>query len=214
MLNGEHKCVQGKIRLRLHGNRLPPNYTILLRIDRQSDFVKSAAPHIPRRRHVRARNRRSTYTRPSTPSLSPSSSSSSSHSSYQERSSSPSEDAIAATDQQIRAENAYPGAINSIGSIHQRRWFITLDRLDSGFVRETSSSSTSWKPQCQKKKGAPLWVRKRDSENEGETLGFEPFYVRGPDVEKSVVTGRLAKDVLNDEGVKGFVRRRGWRAVI
>lgn len=45
-------------------------------------------------------------------------------------------------------------------------------------------------------------------------MGFEPFYVRGPEVERSVVTGRLAREVLEDEGVEGFVRRRGWRPVL
>jgi hypothetical protein len=48
----------------------------------------------------------------------------------------------------------------------------------------------------------------------GQELGFEPFYVRGPEVERSVVTGRLGKDVFEDEGVKDFVPRRGWRAVV
>lgn len=45
-------------------------------------------------------------------------------------------------------------------------------------------------------------------------MGFEPFYVHGPDVERSVVTGRLGREVFEDEGVKDFVRRRGWRAVL
>jgi hypothetical protein len=45
-------------------------------------------------------------------------------------------------------------------------------------------------------------------------LGFEPFFVRGREVERSVVTGRLAGEVLRDEGVEGFVGRRGWRAVL
>ena len=114
--------------------------------------------------------------------------------------------AAAASDYQIRTENAYPGATNSIGSVHQRRWFITLDRPDSGFMRSPQSQRT-------KESKKAKWIRKRDRQHEGELLGFEPFYVRGPDVEMSVVTGRREKEVLEDEGVKGFVRRRGWRAV-
>lgn len=108
-------------------------------------------------------------------------------------------------DEKTRLTNAYPGATNSIGSIHQRRWFITLDRESSGFepVPSTASSKSS---------GKKTWVRKRSAE--GELLGFEPFYVRGPEVERSVVTGRLAREVLEDEGVEGFVRRRGWRPVL
>jgi len=33
-------------------------------------------------------------------------------------------------------------------------------------------------------------------------------------VERSVVTGRGAGEVCADEGVVGFVWRRGWRAVL
>lgn len=98
--------------------------------------------------------------------------------------------------------NAYPGSTNSIGSIHQRRWFITLDRANSGFEPEPSTGS-----------GKKTWVRKRDPRT-GELTGFEPFYVRGPDAERSVVTGRLGRDVFEDEGVKGFIGRRGWTPVL
>ncbi len=44
--------------------------------------------------------------------------------------------------------------------------------------------------------------------------GFDPFYVLGREVERSVVTGRTADEVMTDEGVEGFVGRKGWRAVI
>ena len=44
-------------------------------------------------------------------------------------------------------------------------------------------------------------------------MGFEPFYVLGREVERSVISGRVAGEVLGDEGVKGFVGRRGWRGV-
>ena len=45
-------------------------------------------------------------------------------------------------------------------------------------------------------------------------MGFEAFFVRGRDVERSVVTGRTADEVMVDEGVEGFVGRKGWRAVL
>lgn len=99
-----------------------------------------------------------------------------------------------ATDYQIRLNNAYPGAVNDIGSIHQRRWFIVLDRAGSGFISEKDST------------GKRRWVRGADKRT-GATTGFDPFYVRGPEVERSIVTGRLGGDVLNDEGVEGFVPR-------
>lgn len=38
--------------------------------------------------------------------------------------------------------------------------------------------------------------------------------VEGREVERSVVTGRLAAQVCIDEGVVGFVGRAGWRALV
>ena len=90
----------------------------------------------------------------------------------------------------IRRNNAYPGALNDVGSVHQRRWYLTLDRVGSGFVRKGSR-----------------WEKKRE-------MGFEPFFVMGREEERSVVTGRLAGDVLTDDGVEGFVPRKGWMAVM
>jgi hypothetical protein len=95
-------------------------------------------------------------------------------------------------DAQTRATNAYPGSTNDIGSIHQRHWFLQLDRQNSGFVLDQSGE----------KKGR--WIRGPNRS------GFEPFLVRGRDHERSVVTGRLARDVESDEGVEGFVGRAGW----
>jgi hypothetical protein len=109
-------------------------------------------------------------------------------------------------DEAIRRSNAYPGASNSIGSVHQRRWYLTLDRANSGFEKRSYHDGSTRKQE---------WVR-RKSERNGEVtlLGFEPFYVRGPDVERSVVTGRLSADVLKDEGVQTFIERKGWRPVL
>ena len=56
------------------------------------------------------------------------------------------------------------------------------------------------------------WVRRRDEE--GRLGGFETFFVRGRDFERSVVTGRTGGEVLGDEGVEGFVGRKGWRGVV
>lgn len=61
--------------------------------------------------------------------------------------------------------------------------------------------------------GKKRWIQNRDPDT-GEVMGFEPFYVRGPEMERSVVTGRLGRDVLEDEGVQGFIPRRGWRAAL
>ncbi|EAW25299.1 uncharacterized protein NFIA_107910 [Aspergillus fischeri NRRL 181] len=195
-----------KIRLRLHGTRLPENYTIILRLDKNFDFAKPST-RIPRKR--RRRTIRSSTTRPE-----PSTSSDSDISDREPQDQSADADADtmashseseSAIDHQIRMNNAYPGSTNTIGSIHQRRWFATLDRVNSGFVPEHDKAKAG--------SGKKRWVRKRNLRT-GQELGFEPFYVRGPEVERSVVTGRLGKDVMEDEGVKDFVPRRGWRAVV
>jgi hypothetical protein len=104
-------------------------------------------------------------------------------------------DTDAEEDAQTRLDNAYPGATNSIGSVHQRRWFMLLDRRSSGFVLE---------------RGEGVWVRSGAKEGEG----FEPFLVRGAEYERSVVTGRLAREVESDEGCEGFVGRSGWVGVM
>ena len=106
-------------------------------------------------------------------------------------------------DEQVRLSNSYPGATNDIGSIHQRRWYLSMDRSASGFCPlriEKPSRGGSRR----------MWTRRR----EGETLlGFEPFFVLGRDSERSVVSGRTADEVMVDEGVQGFVGRKGWRSV-
>ena len=80
-----------------------------------------------------------------------------------------------------------------------------MDRYASGFrplPREHGSTG-----------GRREWVRRWD--DDGKLAGFEAFFVRGKDVERSVVTGRRAEDVMADEGVGGgWVGRRGWRAVV
>lgn len=106
-------------------------------------------------------------------------------------------------DDKVRQSNAYPGAENSIGSIHQRRWYLSMDRYASGFrPLPVDKASTG---------GRREWDRRWE---DGSRLGFEPFYVMGRDVERSVLTGRTADEVMSDEGVEGFVGRKGWRAVI
>lgn len=103
----------------------------------------------------------------------------------------------------IRRDNAYPGSSNSIGSIHQRRWWLSLDRESSGFEPKRGTGGSSGVKKT--------WVRKNE---DGTLLGFPPFYVRGPDDERSVVTGRLGHDVVSDENVEGFVPRKGWKPVM
>ena len=117
-----------------------------------------------------------------------------------------------ASDEKIRLNNAYPGASNSVGSIHQRRWYLSLDRVNSGFHPTTNGDGQRvWL----RRKWRPRKVGEGDGEGYDEDVeGFEGFVVRGREVERSVVTGRTAREVMSDEGVNGFVERKGWSAVV
>lgn len=75
-----------------------------------------------------------------------------------------------------------------------------LDRPGSGFVPRKDSEGKRW-------------VRGVDKRT-GMLKGFDPFYVRGPELERSILTGRLGSDVLRDEGVETFTPRRGWNPVL
>ncbi|KAF2109193.1 DNA polymerase ligase-domain-containing protein [Lophiotrema nucula] len=158
------------IRLCLHGTRLPPNYTVTLRLPSAND-VSKYNPDDPR--PTSRRKRSATKGGPKA------------KEDFVDTHSDDDEDL------QTRRNNAYPGSTNSIGSIHQRQWFMSLDMRSCGFVQ---GSTGKWG-------------------HDGKGGGFETFFVRGRDVERSVVTGRLAREVEEDEGVEDFVGRQGWVAI-
>jgi hypothetical protein len=209
---------QGKIRLRLHGTRLPKDYTISLRMDKTTNFQKPIRQGLKRRRR-----HHSTHTVPQAPSTSDSESASPPPPEPDRTASPPTsrthQDRLTLSrsksdpkngthsdhdpDLDIQLKNAYPGSTNIIGSIHQRRWYLSLDRINSGFEPSPQQYTQSSKRKAKSK----FWGRKSDG-------GFEPFHVHGPEVERSVLTGRLGLHVLEDEGVQGFVPRRGWRPVL
>lgn len=166
------------IRLRLHGTRLPRNYTIILRLPTNEIIKRPTA-----RRKSRQKSRMQ---------QTDSQSDSDTEEQAQAQEAKPEEEDLNTDtddDVQTRATNAYPGSTNDIGSIHQRHWFLQLDRQNSGFTLDQATGK---------------WMH---GLNGG---GFEPFLVRGRDHERSVVTGRLAKEVESDEGIEGYVGRGGW----
>jgi len=200
---------QRHIRLRLHGTRLPLNYTISLRLSTTND--RSNQPHKPKRRR-----RYKTTTQKATTAGAKGGTATDSEPERRAPDepsallNSETEEVIPSDlntdedeDEQIRKNNAYPGATNSIDSIHQRQWFLSLDRKSSGFVKISSSSKAGQTSQ--------QWERVHLSD--GSLSGFEPFFVRGRDVERSVLTGRLAIEVMQDEGVEGFKGRKMWRTI-
>ncbi|KAL9107926.1 MAG: hypothetical protein Q9227_007248 [Pyrenula ochraceoflavens] len=203
-----HAFAQRKIRLRLNGTRLPQGYTVGMRLSKENN--KTAQPLPPKNK----RRRLDPKLHSKRPKIEVETSESEDEGkdvySQQEtlrlksmhRTASPPPNAAAAASEDeseaIRKSNAYPGARNDIGSIHQRRWYLSMDRSRSGFLFSRRNGDVSW-------------IRKRAAD--GTMEGFEAFNVLGRDVERSVVTGRLAKDVLQDEGVQGYVPRGLWRPV-
>ena len=179
------------IRLRLHGTRLPKGYTIILRLPSNEFIRKPTARRKSRQKAYRAQ--------------SGSKNADSDDDEEEEEEAqmddrdqdAPGDDLDTDSDEdvQTRASNAYPGSVNDIGSIHQRHWFLQLDRQNSGFVLDKTDG------------GKGTWIKGRNNS------GFDPFFVRGREHERSVVTGRLAKDVESDEGVEGFVGRGGWTGI-
>jgi hypothetical protein len=107
-------------------------------------------------------------------------------------------------DEQVRRTNAYPGASNTIGSIHQRKWFLSLDRAACGFVETKHGGRVKWEPSDE--------ATSQDLKL-GRTRFSFPFHFRGVDHERSVVTGRQGKDILHDKGVTGFIPRKGWAPI-
>lgn len=126
-------------------------------------------------------------------------------------------------DEEVRRTNAYPGATNSIGSVHQRRWYLSLDREASGFVKRRREGRTVWEstdvrpaPTARSPQEAEEGEKEAKVDGDGAATPrlTYPFYVRGVEHERSVVTGRLGSEVLGDEGVVGYVGRKGWQAIL
>lgn len=182
------------IRLRLHGTKLPKDYTIALRLPSANN--RSAQPKKPTRKRRRLDPAK-------TPKDAILTDSDSDEQQRKARSDVETKDVeaeegdlaagIASEDEEdaaIRENNAYTGSSNTIGSVHQRHWFLTLDRSSSGLSKVRNGPD------------AGRWVGK-----------WEPFFVYGRDFERSVVTGRLADDIMADEGVEKFIGRKMWRPI-
>ena len=176
------------IRLRLHGTRLPKDYTITLCLPSNNDITEKPTTRRRRSRPI-ARSRRPSHTSDSDDAAPPTPSATTDQTAVNEDL-----DTDTDEDAQTRIQNAYPGSTNSIGSIHQRRWFVLLDRQSSGYEYVAGEWSRRMLPN-------------------GDLGGFEPFIVRGRDHERSVVTGRLARDVERDEGCEAYIGRGGWKSI-
>ncbi|KAL1882255.1 hypothetical protein Daus18300_000741 [Diaporthe australafricana] len=213
-----------KIRLRLNGSKLPDGYAVNLRLTKDEDAAGRAKAARPARK--RKRNGKKTPSKKAPETSSDGEDDSDTDRQSGRGSGEEHNDGSAAAskkdlegisemekelreleDAEVRRTNAYPGAVNTIGSVHQRKWFLSLDREACGLVRT-------------KKEGRVWWERRdsADQDGHGNDQGQGrlqwPFYVRGPDHERSIVTGRLGGEVLRDEGVVGYVGRKGWRPIM
>ncbi|UKZ90821.1 uncharacterized protein TrAFT101_005820 [Trichoderma asperellum] len=213
-----------KIRLRLHGTKLPDPYVINIRLTKTEDAAgRSRSSRTPRSR----RRGRTTQVRPVEPESTPSDSDDYDDDSDIHREEPTNDEPQGKTnndspslnetrrkqeeeDAQVRLTNAYLGASNTIGSVYQRRWYLSLDRRACGFTEKKRHGGSMWEllPDT-----APKHPSDSEAELESRRLSF-PFYVRGPQFEQSVVTGRLGEEVLRDEGVTAFVPRKGWTPVM
>lgn len=185
-----------KIRIRFHGARLPRGYTLNMCVAPDSKHTPEPRPGSKKRKRINPAVVKSPEETASEGDESDAAMSisdvvwDSEAADKQER--------RAKDDEQNRRVNAYSGAENSVGSVYQRKWYLSLDRHGSGFYKASREVA--------------VWERK---EGEGGARdGFEPFFVKGIEKERSVVTGRRAEDVLRDAGVVGFVRRKGWRPIV
>lgn len=208
-----------KIRLRLHGTRLPRTYVLNLRLTHDEDVAgRAKAASVGKKPRRRRRAQAKPTPKPTGPDTSDSDDGPPEEEQQQEQEEEYNDGAAGQSavglsemdkelreleDEEVRRTNAYMGAVNTIGSVHQRKWFLSLEREACGFTRA-------------RKEGRVWWERKDEGDGveEDESRLQWPFYVRGPEHERSVITGRLGQDVLKDEGVVGYVGRKGWRPIL
>lgn len=207
-----------KIRLQLNGTRLPGTYVLNIRLTHDEDIAGRAKAASAGKK---PRRRRRAPAKPAPKSTGPDTSDSDDGSAQEEPEEEYNDDATGQSaaglsemekelreleDEEVRRTNAYVGAVNTIGSVHQRKWFLSLEREACGFIKGRRDGKVWWERRDE--------VQETADEDEDEIRLKWPFYVRGPDYERSVVTGRLGKDVLKDEGVVGYVGRKGWRPIL
>lgn len=176
-----------KIRLRLHGFKLPNPYVLNIRLTKSEDAHGRATSTTPKRR-PRARPKAvDPETSPSEEDEQPTHSEEESHLVSREeddgQASATDREIREIEDDQVRRTNAYPGASNSIGSIHRRKWYLSLDREACGFVKRKEQGKRRW----ELANAEPLAASRKRAEGDNrfnQRLSF-PFYVRGVEHETS-----------------------------
>jgi hypothetical protein len=190
-----------RIRLRLDGRRLPRPYVVNLRLSTKENTAAQARAERSktRGRKVKPPQGKRERTQDTTDT-------SESGSSDERELAAIATSETEEEQEEVRRTNAYIGATNSIGSMHQRRWFLSLDKIGSGFIYSRVNGVTRWVEET------PSNHDREPDESSGR-LEF-PFYVRGPEHERSILTGRLSSQIMTDDQVVGFTPRKGWRAIL
>lgn len=96
----------------------------------------------------------------------------------------------------VRETNTYAGASDSVGGVCQRRWYLSEDRRASGLVRGWESGVQRWHIVAQ----SEMLDSRLDSASQALHRLNYPFFVRGPEIEFSVVTGRTTGQPGYSEG--------------
>ncbi|KAM5355423.1 hypothetical protein ACJ41O_002069 [Fusarium nematophilum] len=208
-----------KIRIRLHGSRLPDPYVLNLRLTAKEDTAARARGLRTRRTGRRRRGGGAVPQPQSESSDEDGADDDSSEVVLASGEAGTNTDSLSAMereireleDEEVRQTNAYPGATNTIGSVHQRRWYLSLDRPACGLVEKRIKGRSDWVPNNFGEDEDPEASHTVD--RTGDRLSY-PFHVRGADHERSVLTGRRGADILKDEGVQDFAQRKGWKPVL
>ncbi|KAL2675264.1 hypothetical protein Neosp_011447 [[Neocosmospora] mangrovei] len=207
-----------KIRIRLHGSRLPDPYVLNLRLTKSEDAAGRAKSGRASRTKRRRRGRGAPQPQYETSDESESEDDKGEDvpmtvdtAANAEKLSAMEREIRELEDEQVRLTNAYPGASNTIGSVHQRRWYVSMDRSACGFVEKRTKGRSTWELDNHVE---PHEVGSGEGQDKPTGHLSYPFYVRGAEYERSVVTGRRGADILKDEGVKDFVQRKGWKPVL
>ncbi|KAL8876217.1 MAG: hypothetical protein Q9192_008902 [Flavoplaca navasiana] len=187
-----------KIRIRLHGTRLPPNYTLSMRL------LTSNNRHEQPKKPVRKRRRRDDDPK------------------------SPHHDERATTPKTSSDEEDPVQDDRSANSIVAENTNMTNPKIIVESKNKKTNMSASQTPTPEPRipsiryinaDGTFPWIVMHPVSCRWPTAmervdGREGEMKMGRDHERSVVTGRTADEVMEDEGVEGFTGRKGWRAVL
>jgi hypothetical protein len=124
-----------KIRIRLHGARLPRGYTLNMCVAPDSKHTPEPKAPVRKRRRVNPAVLKGVELGDTASEGEESDAALSVYDVVWDSEAALQQERRAEEDEEVRRVNAYPGAGNSLGSVYQRKWYLSLDRLGSGFYK-------------------------------------------------------------------------------